>query len=112
MIQAKVSIQEMHLQVSSFVVVKQWSKSLTCSMAASTAASVAFVNGTTSSPVRRRWICTAVVLLLLLLLAAGPGAGAKLGLLLEGLGAAAGNKAALPARADAGAVTLAASVGV
>lgn len=54
-------------------------------MAASTAASVALVKGTTSLPVKRSRICTAVVLLPLV-----PGAGPTLGLWADAPGAAAG----------------------
>lgn len=64
---------------------------ITCSTAASTAASVALVNGTTSLPVKRRRICTAVVLGPgLLAEALGATAGAELGLLGGVLSAAAG----------------------
>ena len=78
---------------------------ITCSMAASTAASVALVKGTTSLPVKRRRICTAVVL--------------GLGLLAEALVAAALGGAAAGAiamdRAAAigpGAAAMAAAVGL
>ena len=78
-------------------------RGVTCSMAASTAASVALVKGTTSLPVKRTRICTAVMLLplvspeaagaavgtALVLMADAPGgaAGANMGLLAEAPGA-------------------------
>lgn len=69
-------------------------------MAASTAASVAFVKGTTSLPVKRTRICTAVVLLRLVLPeAAGAAAGPMLVLLADDPGGAAGANMGLSAEA-------------
>ena len=84
-------------------------------MAASTAASVALVKGTTSLPVKRRRICTAVVLGLgLLAEALGAAAGAKRGLVAAALGGAAAGAIAMD-RATAigpGAAAMAAAVGL
>ena len=81
-------------------------------MAASTAAPVALVKGTTSLPVKRTRICTAVVLLPL---APPKAAGALAGPMLVLFAEAPGAKASHPAAtlgAGAGVVAVAASVGL